>query len=428
MPINKKSKVNNVITWLHLWLGLVSGIIVLIVSITGCLFSFQEEITQWVHKQDLFVSSPAEGVRSLPLSELQKKAQAALGPDKPITYVTTYSDPARAWDFMCYVPGDPAAITYPASIKHYESVFINPYTGVETGRINYMNDFFMIVKNIHWSLYLSSLYGQPIVGWATLIFVVLLITGLIMWIPKKWNQKNIDSSFKIKWKAKFKRLNYDLHNVLGFYSFAIALILGLTGLVYAFQWFQKTVYATAALTTEPLQYASFFSDTTAAASAANPVDKAYQYTKEVYPNAKRISTSAVQGKAGAIAFTAYSNASTYYHANSLYFDQYSGNKIGQVKYADLNAGRKILAMNYDIHVGAIGGLPGKIIAFLVSLVCASLPVTGFYVWWGKRKKKNKKYRKQRRVWQRYQDQKYGANSPAYQSVSIDSQLTVKTEE
>jgi uncharacterized iron-regulated membrane protein len=40
-------------------------------------------------------------------------------------------------------------------------------------------------------------------------------------------------------------------------------------------------------------------------------------------------------------------------------------------------------------VGSIGGFVGKIIAFLVSLVCASLPVTGFIIWW-KRKKTNKK--------------------------------------
>ena len=44
-------------------------------------------------------------------------------------------------------------------------------------------------------------------------------------------------------------------------------------------------------------------------------------------------------------------------------------------------------MNYDIHVGAILGLPGKIIAFLVALISASLPITGFLIWWNKRKKK-----------------------------------------
>jgi len=49
-----------------------------------------------------------------------------------------------------------------------------------------------------------------------------------------------------------------------------------------------------------------------------------------------------------------------------------------------------VAANYDIHVGAILGLPTKIIAFIVSLICASLPVTGFMIWWGRRKKKTVK--------------------------------------
>ncbi|WP_339740818.1 PepSY-associated TM helix domain-containing protein [uncultured Sunxiuqinia sp.] len=40
-------------------------------------------------------------------------------------------------------------------------------------------------------------------------------------------------------------------------------------------------------------------------------------------------------------------------------------------------------------MGAILGIPGKIIAFLISLFCASLPVTGFLVWWNKRKQRRK---------------------------------------
>jgi len=54
--------------------------------------------------------------------------------------------------------------------------------------------------------------------------------------------------------------------------------------------------------------------------------------------------------------------------------------------ADANAADKLLRMNYDIHTGAIIGLPGKVLAFCASLLCASLPITGFYIWWGRRKK------------------------------------------
>ena len=49
-----------------------------------------------------------------------------------------------------------------------------------------------------------------------------------------------------------------------------------------------------------------------------------------------------------------------------------------------NFGEKFVAANYDIHVGAILGIWGKILAFIVSLICASLPITGFLVWKGRK--------------------------------------------
>jgi len=49
-------------------------------------------------------------------------------------------------------------------------------------------------------------------------------------------------------------------------------------------------------------------------------------------------------------------------------------------------------MKYDIHTGAILGLPGKLLAFFVSLICASLPVTGFIICL--KKKGNQKKQKQ----------------------------------
>ncbi|MBZ4044583.1 PepSY domain-containing protein [Flavobacterium hibisci] len=47
-------------------------------------------------------------------------------------------------------------------------------------------------------------------------------------------------------------------------------------------------------------------------------------------------------------------------------------------------------MNYDLHVGSILGFPGKVLAFIASLVSASLLVTGFLIWWGRKNKKAKK--------------------------------------
>ena len=56
---------------------------------------------------------------------------------------------------------------------------------------------------------------------------------------------------------------------------------------------------------------------------------------------------------------------------------------------------RLMRMNYDIHTGAIAGLPGKTLAFLASLIVASLPVTGFLIWWGRKQKSKRKSRRKR---------------------------------
>jgi uncharacterized iron-regulated membrane protein len=387
MPINPKSKINRIITWLHLWLGLISGIIVVIVSLTGCLFTFQKEITEWVHKKELFITPPPEHAPVLSVEVLTRKAEQVLGPGKPVTYITAYADPRRAWEFMAYKEGDPDAFTFPGEVACYASAFVNPYTGEVTGTIDYMHNFFVIVKYIHWSLYLSTKYGQPIVGWGTLIFVISLITGVVMWFPKRWNKAEKNKSFKVRWKGTWKRLNYDLHNVLGFYVVLIALILGLTGMVYSFSWFSNAVYATASLTTTPPPVPDFRSDSAAAITGMHPMDKALAAARANYPQAKRFLIEPPASPDAPLVVDAYNQHEVYYDVNTLYFDQYSARPLGTDAFANKNNGEKLIYMNYDIHVGAIGGLPGKIIAFLVSLVCASLPITGFIIWRGKKKKR-----------------------------------------
>src|SRR5690606_16600406 len=83
----------------------------------------------------------------------------------------------------------------------------------------------------------------------------------------------------------------------------------------------------------------------------------------------------------------------YYDSDFRFFDQNTLEEIETPgvygKYKDAEFGEKILRMNYDIHVGAIGGLAGKIIAFLVSLLTATLPVTGVLLWYGRKYKKEK---------------------------------------
>ncbi len=114
------------------------------------------------------------------------------------------------------------------------------------------------------------------------------------------------------------------------------------------------------------------------------------------PEAKRFSLNPTAATKGVIYVSGYRDDETYYDFDQLQFDQYTGKLLNRQNYQDKNNGEKIIGMNYDIHVGAIWGLPGKILAFLASLVCASLPVTGLIIWLNKKKKAKKKPQKVRR--------------------------------
>jgi uncharacterized iron-regulated membrane protein len=381
--------------------------VVLIVSITGCLFVFQKEITERLHKEWYFVKPAAAagkpGVHPapLPLSQLQQKAQQVLGPEQPIQNITIYRQPDRTWEFMAYRIND-TALTYFGAIDYYRAVYLDPYTGAVTGIRDYKYDFFSVVKYIHWSLLLNTRYGQPIVGWSTLIFVLLLVTGLVLWWPKKWSRKFRDRSFKIKWKASSRRVNYDLHNVPGFYILLPALILALTGLVFSFKWFSALVCLLASGSPTPpspvvarsqppdsavVRIAPTLPALVSLAETPSPLDKAFRLAQEGLPSARRLSVTPASGKEGVIYVLGYQDGETYYGADALQFDPYSGRLLQVRKNKEKSRGERLVEMNYDIHVGAIGGLTGKIMAFIISLICASLPVTGFLIWMGRGKKR-----------------------------------------
>ena len=366
--------IKKIIGKLHLWLGLSSGLVVFIISITGCIYAFQSEIQNLIQPYR-FVEY--EEKAALPPSQLRAIAEKEL-PGKKI-HAVLYAKPGNAAQVIFY-DFDP---------EYFYLVYLNPYSG-EVLKVKDENaDFFRIVLMGHFYLWLPPEIGQLIATSATLIFLVMLISGIILWWPK--NKKATKQRFKIKWRARWRRKNYDLHNVLGFYITWIAIILATTGMVFGFQWFAKGVYAVAGGEKE-LLYIEPFSDTTQMIAQADisAGDKLYYKLRAENPTAEMMEVHVPETASAPILVTVNPDDKTYWQTDYRYFDQYTLKELpvnhiyGRSKEA--KAADNLLRMNYDIHTGAIIGLPGKILAFFASLIAASLPVTGFCIWWGRRNK------------------------------------------
>jgi uncharacterized iron-regulated membrane protein len=364
-----------IVKTLHLWLGIPSGLLVFVIAITGCMYSFEAEIRSMTqpYRQVTIQESPI-----LPPSKLMDVAQAAL-PDKQIMSLQ-YKKAGKAAE----------AIFYGYEPDYDYSVFLNPYSGKVLHVLDNSKGFFQWIIRGHAYLWLPVHIGQPIVSTATIIFVVLLISGIILWFPKNAKRLKLSVWFQWKKKTKWSRKNFDLHNILGFYAFLFALAIALTGLVWGFQWFsdftyratggEKDFYPSPELPTSNSS-SSFLND-------AEAIDGMYQLMRREYPQAKVLDIQIPEAGASIMSASANFSDISYWNTDYRNFDRYTLKDLpapavyGRINDAD---GADLLRrMNYDIHVGSIGGIAGKILVFLISLFIASLPITGFIIWYKKR--------------------------------------------
>lgn len=353
--------------FLHLWLGLLSGIVVFIMAITGCIYVFQDEIRDvvydWRHVEPQNKTFIAP---SIIFDNIKKSF-----PDTEANMVV-YQNTRR-----------PSTVSVAINdIPH--DIYLNPYTGKIIHVQNLDTDFFLIVENLHRFLLLPEAIGKQVTGVSTIIFLIMLITGLILWWPKKL--KNASKNFKIKWNAKWRRKNYDWHRVIGFYIIFPAIIIAITGLSFTYEWVHDSFFTLGNINNnEKLEDAVPVFENTNNKSIAKAIDLAFTETQKLAPESGMYFVWE-QGLGMPIVTGAYPESLEFDHQSNFYFDNLSGALLSSEYYSDKSPGLQLQEMNYGLHTGQYFNLPGKIIAFLLSVLIASLPVSGVLIWYGRNKK------------------------------------------
>lgn len=362
----KSKKFKNAILQIHLWLGLATGLVVFIVSVTGCIYVFEEEIRDLTQKDKLYVpvqQKPFVGLA--PIIENYKKAS------KNAKLTTIRINNARP---------DATVIVSGGKKNDY---YFNPYTAELVTKAN--SDWLHVDEDLHRTLLLGE-PGKFIMNWSVVIFVIMLISGWVLWFPNQ--MRLLRQSLTIKWNASFKRVNYDLHNVLGFYSSWILIIVALSGLYFAFDSVKKgATFLTGTKLTKPVSVAAtakpFSQD-----SLPQRYDQIYSAAMLQYPGAKETALSI--RKTGELRLRIIYPSEFSRKQNVFYFDPATMQMSKYKLYRNFKLADKLESSNYDLHTGQMFGLFGKILAFIASLISASLPVTGLIIWLKKKKKTKKK--------------------------------------
>jgi uncharacterized iron-regulated membrane protein len=364
---------------IHLYLSLAAGIVIAIVCFTGAVLVFEKEWNMSIYPERYYIQPGNEKVSLQKLAkELQKKEPAA-----KINSFKIYSESNRTTEIN-FVKKEKGAAQKPNE-RGATIAYANPYTGDITAFSSQKSPFFLKMFQLHRWL-LADDTGKMIVGVSTVFFLFIIATGLVLWWPK--TKAILKQRLKLKLDGGWKRINHDLHIVLGFYTSIFLFAFAFTGLAWSFEWFNNGIYTitgTQNIRQEPPK--SVFKTDVKPIS----LDDAFQIVLKDFPNAEYYVINAPKGEKATIAVTFMPHDAAHERAtNQVFIDQYSGEIAGRLFFKDRNLGQRVRSTFYPVHVGSIGGMPGRIIAFVSCILGATFPITGIVMWLLRLKKERKK--------------------------------------
>ncbi|MBW4609150.1 MAG: PepSY domain-containing protein [Hassallia sp. WJT32-NPBG1] len=194
---------------LHRYIGLAVGLLIAFVGLTGSLLIFKPEIGEFLIAQQVGTIVPQEQMVSIDAVLKTAKSASANRPDLKLDGIRlppTSDSPYEVGLFDA---------TYQLT-----RIFIHPYTGVVMGCNESDSSFERIVLRLHYGLFLGR-NGEIIIGISGLLLFILCVAGLILW--PGW--RKLITGFKIKWDGHPKRMNFDIHKVVGIITAGLSMIL-----------------------------------------------------------------------------------------------------------------------------------------------------------------------------------------------------------
>ncbi|MEZ6001314.1 PepSY-associated TM helix domain-containing protein [Hyphomonas sp.] len=214
--------------WTHFAMGLAAGVFILLMSVTGVLMTYERQMV--AAAQNAAVEAPA-GAEPLSVDALAEAALAAGGAAG--NTLTIQRNPANVATL---------------SKGRRDTLLLDPYTGEALeGAGEGMEAFFGRVMRIHrWLAFTGGRneVGAAVNGAANLVFGALLISGVVLWWPRKWKWPLVKMQlFFRRGLPNAKARHYNWHHVLAAWSFVPLFLIIVSGAVFSYSWANKLVYA-----------------------------------------------------------------------------------------------------------------------------------------------------------------------------------------
>ena len=372
---------HRLIFWAHLVAGLAAGLIIASLAGSGLLIAYETQLMDWANR-DLRVTPPAAGLAArLDPQTLADRVRAAQPGFTPGGF-TWQSDPA-------------APVTLSAGRD--QVLYADPYTGAVLGEgAKTWHDFFHAVTSWHRFLTQTGLEretGKAITGAGTLIFGVLVGSGLYLWWPRHWRLANLRAALWINRRLRGRARDWNWHNAIGFWSALPLLAILLTGLVMSYGWANTLLFRLAGSEPPPpRQSAPAGGRPGGAEGATRPAAPVVSLARlgpllaeaqAAHPDWRRLSLRLPTAPGQPFPLMLDRGGRGQPHLRTmLQLDPVAGAvRLSPDDFSKQNPGRRLRMYARYLHTGELFGFAGQTVAALASLAALILVWTGFSLAW-----------------------------------------------
>lgn len=223
------TRFRSVLFWLHLVSGVLAGVVVLIMSVTGVALTYEKQMLEWADRRAWSAPPSADTARLSPETLLARVREAR--PEAVPTTLTLRADPSA-----------PATL----ALDGAGPLLVEPFTGAVIGPPPAdLRTFFRTMTNWHRWLALegtSRPVGKAVTGAANLAFLFIVLSGIYLWVPRVWSRLQFRNVLWFRRGLTSKARDFNWHNVIGIWS-AVPLAIVVAGAVpISYPWASNLVY------------------------------------------------------------------------------------------------------------------------------------------------------------------------------------------
>ena len=398
-------KFRSIIFWLHLAAGVIAGSVIAIMSFTGVMLTFEKEIIAW-SERDLRRAAPESWeAQRQPLNELLSQAQTVVT-SQPPSAITVSADTNTA-----------VLISFGRS----NLAFANPYTGaIQPSGDGGVRSFMQTMTS--WHRYLgrsddARASGKAVTGVCNAAFLILAVSGLYLWWPRKWTRAIFRSVATMRFNLRGKARDWNWHNAVGFWTAPILIILTATALPMSYRWANDLIYKVTASAPPAGPGPNSVNASAVEIPMPPPGAKRLDYESLLtaaameVPNWKEISIrlsggmgrgeqrNASEGRVTRVPNSASQQnpgrrnrapvsitvkergAWPLFSSINLTLDPFTGEVLRKETFSDYNLGRQVRSWTRFLHTGEALGNIGQAVAGVASLLSLLLVWTGFALAW-----------------------------------------------